>query len=326
MGIRAKMEGVGIKKANIFITGGTGFIGSHVIEALLLEGYSLTVPYIEILPKSYFSLKGFKKHVNTIKLDLVNKDKTSKAIHENKIDYIFHLAAQTIVTSAFKDPYYTIYNNTISTINLLEEARSNKRIQGIIIASSDKAYGKTSKAYSENSSLMGDHPYDVSKSATDLFSQTYFKTYDTPVVVTRFANVYGEGDLHESRIIPGICRAFIRNRTLEIRSNGKYVRDYIYVKDVVSGYLFLFHNFNKVVGESFNVSSKDSLSVIDVIKRAEKSIGKKLQYSIKNTAVNEIPYQHLNDKKIRQLGWRSKYQFDAVFPEILAWYKECILT
>lgn len=310
----------------ILVTGGTGFIGSHLVEALLDEGHDVIVPYLEIGQKSYFSIRNLKKSSNAIKCDLIHREKVASLVKEKKVDYIFHLAAQTLVTDAFNDPYYTLYNNIVSTINLLEAVRTNKSIKGIIIASSDKAYGKTEKAYSEASPLRGDHPYDVSKSATDLIAQTYFKTYNTPVVVTRFANVYGEGDLHESRIVPGICKAFAKNRMLDIRSNGKFVRDYIYVKDVVSGYLFLFHNFTNAVGQAFNVSSKDSLSVKELIKKAEKVIGKKVKYSIKNTAANEIPYQHLNDNKIREFGWKSSYKFESVFPKVFDWYTKYIFT
>jgi CDP-glucose 4,6-dehydratase len=311
-----------VKNATILVTGGTGFIGSHLVEKLIEGGHSIIVPYIDILPMSYFSLCGFKKHIKLVKVDLCNREKVSAVIQKNKVEFIFHLAAQTLVTDAFKDPYYTIYNNTISTLNLLEEARANKLIKGIIVASSDKAYGKTVKAYSETSPLNGDHPYDVSKSATDLLAMTYYKTYKTPVVVTRFANVYGEGDLHESRIVPGICKALATNSPLKIRSNGKFVRDYIYVADVISAYMFLYSSFDKVIGEAFNVSSQDSLSVIDVIKKAERSMDKKIKYTIKNSAVNEIPYQHLNDGKIRRIGWKSKYAFEEVLPVVFEWYKK----
>ena len=150
------------------------------------------------------------------------------------------MAAQALVEDAYINPKYTLENNIISTINVLEAVRLNPQIKGVVVASSDKAYGKLNKnQYIETDPLSGDHPYDTSKSVTDLLSTTYYKTYKIPVVVTRFGNIYGEGDLNFSRIIPGIMESIIKNSELRIRSNGKYVRDYLYVKDVVNGYLLL---------------------------------------------------------------------------------------
>ncbi|MCL4415603.1 MAG: NAD-dependent epimerase/dehydratase family protein [Actinobacteria bacterium] len=178
------------------------------------------------------------------------------------------------------------------------------------------------RAYTEESPLRGDHPYDVSKSSMDLICQTYYKTYGTPVVITRFGNVYGEGDLNYSRIIPGICEAILKKKILNLRSDGNYIRDYLYVKDVVDGYIFLLKNIEKVKGEAFNFSSKDSLSVLDLIKKTEKILNIKIKYKILNNAKNEIPYQHLNDKKIRNLGWENNHSLENALIDVLEWYKK----
>ena len=143
----------------------------------------------------------------------------------------------------------------------------------------------------ETDPLSGDHPYDTSKSATDLITTTYCKTYGIPAVVTRFGNIYGEGDLSFSRIIPGIMKALIKNEQLKIRSDGKYIRDYLYVKDVVNGYILLAENIEKVKGEAFNFGSDETLTVLEVIKLVEKTLGKKIKYKILNIAQNEISYQ-----------------------------------
>lgn len=310
------------KNPKILITGGTGFIGSHLIEEISKFSDKVFVPFIDINPKSYFSVMKLKNKVQMTKLDLTDKAKLFHYLKKRKIDFIFHLAAQTIVTKAYEDPYFTLQNNIISTLNILEFARLNKSIKGIIVASSDKAYGKTSKRYTESSPLKGDHPYDVSKSTKDLIAQTYFKTYNVPVVITRFGNVYGEGDLHLSRIIPGICESIIKNRQLQVRSDGTFVRDYIYVKDVVNAYMTLYANFEQIKGEAFNVSSKDTISVINLIKTIERSIGKKIKYKINNNAKNEIPYQHLNWQKIKRLGWYPSYSIESTIPKIIDWYRE----
>ena len=316
----------GLSGKNILVTGGAGFIGGHLVEKLLKQGANVFVVDIYINPKSIFAINKLAKKVKYSKLDIRDRKKVAGYFKNHTFEYIFHLAAEPIVGEAFNDPYRTFETNIMGTVNILEEARKNKKIKGIIVASSDKAYGKLKKgkAYKEESPLFGDHPYDVSKSCQDLISLAYSKTYGIPVVVTRFGNVYGEGDLHFDRLMPGICEAIIKNKVFEIRSNGKYVRDYIYVGDVADGYVFLLTLIEKVNGETFNFSSKDNLSVLGTIKTVEKASGLKIKFSIKNNAKNEIPYQHVDDSKIRKLGWRTNSSLETTFPQILKWYRTSI--
>jgi CDP-glucose 4,6-dehydratase len=309
---------------NILVTGGAGFIGAHLVERLINLQEKVYVIDIENNPKSYFFQNKLEKKCEFSIVDIRDKKAVEEYFSKNKIDYIFHLAAEPIVEKAFESPYSTFETNIMGTVNILEEVRKNKKIKGLIVASSDKAYGKTEKTYTEESPLKGDHPYDVSKSAADLICQTYYKSYGCPVVVTRFGNVYGEGDLHLNRIVPGICEAVIKNKTLLIRSDGTYVRDYLYVKDVVDGYLFLLKNLESIKGQAFNFSSDDTLSVLDLIKNAEKILKAKINYKILNIAQNEIPYQHLNDEKVRKLGWKNNYTLKSSLGNIRTWYKEAI--
>lgn len=181
--------------------------------------------------------------------------------------------------------------------------------------------------YLEKDPLRGDHPYEVSKSSADLIAYSYYKTYNLPVAVTRFGNIYGEGDLNFSRIIPGIMKSIIKNEVLEIRSDGKYVRDYLYVKDVVNGYLLLADNIGKVKGEAFNFGSPETLSVINLIKLIEKSLKKEVNYKIINTAQNEIPYQSLDYSKVKkQLDWQPKSTLTKTIKNIKTWYKNYLLN
>ena len=261
---------ISIKNSKILVTGGTGFIGGHLVGELVASGAKVAVIDIKVHPKSTFALNNLKNKVLLKLIDIRDKEKVFGFFKKFKPDYIFHLAAEPIVQEAYTDPHKAFETNIMGTVNILEAARASKFIKGIIIASSDKAYGKTKKAYTEDSPLRADHPYDVSKASADLISQAYFKTYDLPVVITRFGNVYGEGDLHFGRIVPDICEAIIKKKVLRIRSNGTYVRDYLYIKDVIDGYLFLLDNFDKIKGEVFNFSSSDTLSVLDLIKRQKK--------------------------------------------------------
>ncbi len=311
----------GLKGKKILVTGGTGFIGGHLVEELVAQGGKVTVIDIEVNPQSTFFLNKLGRKVKLEIIDITDRKKLAQFFKRYTPDYIYHLAAEPIVEKAYENPYRTFETNIMGTVNLLEEVRKNNKIKGVIVASTDKAYGKTTSAYDENSPLKGDHPYDVSKSSADLISQAYFKTYDLPVVITRFGNVYGEGDLYLNRIVPGICKAIIDDEPLMIRSDGKYVRDYLYVKDVVKGYIFLLSKLEKIKGEAFNFSSPDNLSVVEIIKKAEKILNTKIHYKILNNAKNEIPYQHLNDEKIRKMGWKNKYSLKSILPQVLEWYK-----
>lgn len=314
-----------LKKANILITGGCGFIGGHVVEDLIREGINVIVLDKNLNSDSYFAQKKFQKTVNLQIADIRDKDKVFRIFKKFNPSFVFHLAAEPIVQRSYQDPLSTFETNIMGTANILEAVRAFKNIKGIIVASSDKAYGKNNSSYTEDTPLRGDHPYDVSKSCEDLIAQTYHKTYNLPIVITRFANVYGEGDLNFGRIIPDICKAIVKKETLNLRSDGSFIRDYIYVKDVAAGYIFLLKNLSHTKGEAFNFSSKDTLSVIEVVKKVEKIIKIKIPVKILNSTKNEIPYQHLNDRKIRKLGWFNQYSMNNIFPQVLGWYKDILL-
>jgi len=282
------MEMNNLKNKTILVTGGTGFVGSHLVEELIDQGANVITTYQSLDPKSYFFTQKLDKKTVLAPVDIVNFERIFDLITKYEVDFIFHLAAQPLVEAAYYHPRRTLDSNISGTTNILECARLYPRIKGVIVASSDKAYGKLSKSkYVESDSLRGDHPYEVSKSAADLIAYSYYKTYGVPVVITRFGNIYGEGDLNYSRIIPGIMKSLIKDEVLSIRSDGKYVRDYLYVKDVVRGYLMLANNIREVKGEAFNFGSDDTFSVLELIRIVEKSLKKKLKYKILDKAKNE---------------------------------------
>lgn len=312
-----------LKNSNILVTGGTGFVGSHLVEELVGQDANVVTTFLTTNPLSYFFTQKLNKKVSMAHIDVCDFDAVFDLITKSRIDYIFHLAAQPLVETAFYNPKQTLYTNIIGTINVLESARLFPKVMGVIVASSDKAYGKLqNKKYLETDPLKGNHPYEVSKSSADLIAYSYYKTYNLPVVITRFGNIYGEGDLNFSRIIPGIMKSLITHEALEIRSNGKYIRDYLYVKDVVNGYILLAQHFEKIKGEAFNFGSTDTLSVLEVIKLFEKKLNKKISFKVLNTAKNEIPYQSLNYSKIMRLGWKPKHTFNSTILNIYKWYKK----
>ncbi len=310
-----------LERKSVLVTGGTGLVGGHLVEALLQRKCRVIVPYRSVDPRSYLVTEKFIEKTIMAIGDLKDAQRVFDIVTKYEIEYIFHLGAQAIVPIAYNNPLETITSNVMGTVHVLEAARRHPGVKGVIVASSDKAYGKSDIPYEENDPLRGDHPYEVSKSSADLIAYSYFKTYGLPVIITRFGNIYGPGDLNFNRIIPGIMKTLVTGETLVLRSDGTYRRDYVYVKDVVSGYLFLLERMAKVKGEAFNLSSDENLSVIDLIKKAENIFSKKIPYKIVNTAVNEIPYQHLDCAKITRLGWRPQGDFDTSIHNTYNWYK-----
>lgn len=315
------------KNKNVLVTGGTGFVGSHLVEELVNLGANVITTFEYTDPSSYFMMKGLDKKVIMANVDIGQFDKVFDIVTKLEVDYIFHLAAQAIVTTAYANPRRTLESNIIGTTNILESARLYPKVKAVVVASSDKAYGKLEigkDTYVETDPLKGDHPYDVSKSATDLIANMYFKTYQVPVITSRFGNIYGEGDNNFSRIIPGIMMSLINNQTLELRSDGKMVRDYLYVKDVVDGYLMLAEKIDEVKGEAFNFGSNDTLSVIGLIEEIEKALKVKVPYKVLNIAKNEIPYQSLGYEKVKKLGWKNNESVETTAKRIYEWYKGII--
>lgn len=324
-----------VKGRNILVTGGTGFVGSHLVEMLVKRGALVVVPLRSRDPRSYFFLQHLDRSVILANGDIKEYPRMLDIISKYEIDTIFHLAAQPIVTTAYINPLETIESNIMGTANILEAARQCKAVKAVIITSSDKAYGKipgilgskiddsgNRPSYTENHPLAGDHPYEASKSAADILAHTYWKTYHMPLVTVRFGNIYGPGDLNFTRIVPGIMQSILSKSVLKLRSDGTFVRDYVYVGDIVSAYMWVLEHMDAVSGESFNVASETSESVIGLIKKARKIVGKPFTYSIEKTQMNEIPYQHLSWEKIYKLGWRPKYPLSKGLTLTYRWYKK----
>lgn len=227
------------KTSSVLVTGGTGLVGSWLIERLLREGANVSCLVLDSDPGSALMRSGNINKVSVINGNLSDIDVVSRAVNHQACDTIFHLGAQTIVGTALQDPLDTFNSNIQGTWNVLEVARrSNGLVKRLVVASSDKAYGHSKVLpYTEDMHLHGSGPYDVSKSATDLLAQSYGKTYNLPIAVARCGNIYGGGDLNWSRIVPGTIKSLLASNTPTIRSNGKYLRDYIHVEDIVDAYM-----------------------------------------------------------------------------------------
>lgn len=307
-----------IKSKNVIVTGGAGFIGSNLVNRLIQKGHHVAV--IDNLSSG--KKENIHSKVTFYKADVRDKN-ISKIFEKENPDTVFHLAAYPLVDKAYSDPFKTIEINIMGTVNILEICRKRGNMETIVVISSDKAYGKSKKLpYQEHFPLKGDHPYDVSKSAADLIAQTYFHTYNLPISITRFSNVFGPGDFNFSRIVPGALIAAIENKELLIRSDGKMVRGYTYVKDIADGCIKLMENKEKVMGQAFNFASKNIFSVIDVVKKIEGILGVKINYKILNIANNEIPKQYLDSTKAKKtLNWQPMTTFEDGIKETFDWIK-----
>ena len=313
------------KNKKVLITGHEGFLGSNLTKEMLRQGAKVWGLDIVTNRKDTILTKKDLSQIKGVKGNVANFSLVSGIIVDNKIEVIFHLAAEALVERCLRNPLKGFSSNIKGTWSILEAARKSKNIKAVIIASSDKAYGSHKKLpYHEDYSLIGNHPYDVSKSCADLVAYTYYHTYKVPVAITRCGNIFGPGDFNFSRIVPDIMRAIIKDKTLIVRSDGKFTRDYVYVVDIVNGYILLAEKLKKLnlAGEAFNFSAESPISVLEVVKRIYKLANKKADYRVLNKAKYEIKHQYLSSVKARRiLGWNPKYSLDRGIKETLAWYK-----
>ncbi len=314
------------KNKNVFVTGCTGLLGPNLVNELLKQEANVFALVRDFVPNSQFFSDGLDKKVNVVIGDLLDINLLQRVLNEFDVNTVFHLGAQAIVGIANRSPISTFRSNIEGSWNLLEACRLSPWVKKIVVASSDKAYGAQKKLpYTEDAPMQGRHPYDVSKSCTDLLAQSYFHTYNLPVCVTRCGNFFGSGDLHFNRIIPGTIQSVLNDQRPVIRSNGLSVRDYIYVKDVVDAYLTVAQAMDddKIIGQCFNFSTDHPFNVIQIVDLIlEQMNAKHLHPIIQNQASNEIPEQHLCSEKARNiLGWQAKWGVKAGLLETIDWYR-----
>ena len=323
------MDKIFWKNKRVLITGHEGFLGSWLTRELIGAGAKVTgVDIVERRTLSVLNEAALRKKLKSIVGDIADMGLMKKIIKLYSPEYILHLAAEAIVARATKDPITTFKSNIEGTWNILEIARNNKKIKAIVMASSDKAYGSHKiLPYTEAAALQAKHPYDVSKSCADLIAATYAHTYGVPVATTRCGNIYGPGDLNFSRIVPDAIRCVIKGKQLIIRSDGKFTRDYVYVEDIVNGYIMLAEQLQgkKLQGEAFNFSDENPISVLKFLKLIYKIAGAKSNYIIQNMAKYEIKHQYLSSHKARKvLKWKPKYKLEQGIKSALEWYSEVL--
>jgi CDP-glucose 4,6-dehydratase len=310
----------------VFVTGCSGFLGSWLVEALVQQGASVVGLIRDHVPQSMLFHNGTSSRIRIVNGELNDIALLERVLAEYEIETIFHLAAQTIVGIANRSPLSTFETNIRGTWHLLEAARRASGVRGIVVASSEKAYGEPQTLpYVEGHPLHGRHPYDVSKSCVDLISQTYATTYQLPVTITRFSNLYGGGDLNWNRLIPGTIRSVLRGKEPLIRSDGTFKRDYVYVEDAVAGYLTLAERADQlgICGEAFNFGLGRPVTALEVVQTIiSVSEYPDLQPIILNEVQHEIRDEYLSPQKANSvLGWQPNESLASGLTRTMDWYR-----
>jgi CDP-glucose 4,6-dehydratase len=315
------------KDRAVLVTGATGLVGSALVPRLTHQGARVAALVRDWDPQSELIRSGAIDSCRVVSGRLESVEDVERALVEHEAETVFHLGAQTQVGTGYRSPYATFESNIRGSYTLFEACRRHADlIRRIVVASSDKAYGESAVLpYTEEMPARGRHPYDVSKSCTDLLAGCYAQTYELPVVVARCGNIYGGGDLNWNRLIPGTIRSALTGQRPVIRSDGHYRRDYVYVTDAVDAYLAMAERVDlpDIRGEAFNFGPPQSSTVLEVARAILRLAGREeLEPVIENRARAEIRDQHLDSSKAgRLLGWEPKWTLETGLTETIDWYR-----
>jgi CDP-glucose 4,6-dehydratase len=318
-------------RRQVLVTGAGGLVGSWLVDELLARHARVVCLVRDRVPDSRFFAEGLDRRVTVVDGDICDQAAVERALGEYEVATVFHLAAQTIVPIANRNPASTFESNVRGTWVVLEACRRSPLVREVVVASSDKAYGEQDVLpYSEDMPLRGANAYDVSKTCADLIAQAYAHTWDLPVAVTRCGNFYGGGDLNFSRLVPGVLRDVLHGQRPVIRSDGSFVRDYIHVEDGVSAYLATAEALAArpdLAGRAFNFSLERPLSVLEMVDEIQRAAGTDLEPVILNEATNEIHAQYLNSKRARaELSWEPAVGLEEGLRRTVEWYRRYFAT
>ena len=322
------MEGLGYWRGrSVLVTGATGLLGSWLCRDLADAGAAAVALVRDGVPESNFHRLGLDRRVTRVSGAIEDYALLERTLNEYETDTVFHLAAQTIVGVGNRNPLSTFEANIRGTWSLLEACRRNPLVRRIVVSTSDKAYGEHAKLpYVETTPLQGRHPYDVSKSCADLLCQAYAHSFGSPVVIMRCANLFGGGDLNFNRLVPGTIRSALQGERPVIRSDGRFIRDYLYAPDAARGFLLAARSLEKkkLSGQAFNLGLGLRIEALDLARRILRLMDlPDMKPRVLDRASNEIRRQYLSPLKARKvLGWTPEHTLDEALVETVAWYRE----
>ncbi len=316
----------------MLVTGAYGLLGGWLVKELLEQGAAVTVIRRDDTSRSALIAMGLGERVSVVHGDVASEGVVARAVAEYEIDTVFHLAAQTLVPTANRSPLSTFEANVRGTWLTLEACRRHEAVQRVVVASSDKAYGRHAELpYTESHALQAQYPYDVSKAAADLIARSYWHTWRLPVAVTRFANLYGGGDFNLSRLIPEAVLAALAGRSPVVRSDGSPERDFLYVEDAVAAYLAIAtalgdrEHPGPAAGQAFNAGGGQPHRVLDVVRSVCLLAGTSVEPDIQGsgTPAGEIDRQWVDHSKLSGLtGWEPSVSLQDGLHRTIDWYRE----
>ncbi len=315
-----------VSTAPALVTGATGLLGQWLVRALVERGEPVVAMVYELDRQGEWARLALPAGAVETPGDVRDRSQLARLLDEHHIGVVYHLAAQAIVGEAAENPATTFDVNVRGTWELLEACRGAASVPAVVVASSDKSYGDAGgRPYTEDSPLLARNPYDVSKACADLIARSYAETYDVPLAVTRCGNLFGGGDLNWSRLVPGTIRSVLAGQRPVIRSDGHYVRDYLYVEDAVDAYLRLADALRGGTvprGSAFNLATGTAVEALDVAQRIVRLMGSGLECEVRDEAAGEIREQRLDATLAReQLGWVPTTPLDEGLQRTITWYR-----
>ena len=311
----------------VLITGGTGFLGSHIISRIINEVDSITVATTDIRQNTTLKKLGVDLNkINLVKGDVRDFDFLRLLFNEYEFDTVFHLGALSEVKKCQPDPKLAFDVNVGGTVNVLEACRMYGKVKAVVVSSSDKAYGSGEVPYVEGQSLNGVGTYEVSKSATDLIARSFYSNYGVPVVVTRCSNLYGGGDMNFSRVIPNNINKILNDeRPVIWKGSEVSTREFLYIEDAVDAYLSLVENINETKGEAFNIGSSEVISIGELLNLMLDEMDSNLEINFVEKDFPEISHQYLNSSKMKKVtGWKAKTSLKNGLKKSINFYKEIL--
>ena len=317
------------KDRTVLVSGITGFVGSALAVRLMAAGARVVGLVLDEIPDSSLRQLGLERRVIVVRGCLEDAALLDRTVADHEPEVVYHLGAQAIVGTAMREPVDTFKANIEGTWNMLEACRGRRHVRAVVVASSDKAYGTHADLpYREDAPLLPRYPYDVSKACADLLARCYVATWGLPVVTTRFANIYGPGDLNFSRIVPDTVRAALEGRRPVIRSDGSPERDYLFIDDAVDLYLRLAERIEDTRGEAFNAGHGEPVRVLDLVRLIVRLAGRPdLEPEIlgAGTPAGEIDRQWLDASKAKRvLGWEPRVGLDEGLRRTIGWYRDAL--